>query len=137
MSFIMGEEIGPIHPSRGLRQGDSLFLYLFILCVEGFSSSLHALERQGLIHRCKMAKGALIISHLLFVDDSFLFFRANLQECHQVKRCLVTPPTLPRRTKGARNYIGSLYLLFQTMVGPSLITESKYHIQRYKIKLSP
>ena len=28
----------------------------------------------------------------------------------------------------------SLYLIFQTLVVPSLITESKYHIQRYKNK---
>ena len=36
--------------------------------------------------------------------------------------------------KGARNYTGTLYLLLQTLVIPSLITESKYHIQRYKNK---
>ena len=42
------------------------------------------------------------------------------------------PEPPPRRMKGARNYTGTLYLLFQTLVGPSLITESKYHIQIYK-----
>ena len=45
------------------------------------------------------------------------------------------PQPPPRRMKGARNYTGTLYLLFQTLVISSLITESKYHIQRYKIKL--
>ena len=47
------------------------------------------------------------------------------------------PQPPPRRMKGARNYTRTLYLLFQTLVGPSLITESKYHIQRYKIKKLP
>ena len=47
---------------------------------------------------------------------------------------LVTPPTPAWADEGARGYIGTLYLLFQTLVCPSLITESKYHIQGYKIK---
>ena len=47
------------------------------------------------------------------------------------------PQPLPRRMKGARNYTRTLYLLFQTLVGPSLIIESKYNIQRCKIKLPP
>ena len=49
----------------------------------------------------------------------------------------VTPQPPPRWMKGTQNYTGTLYLLFQTLVGPSLTTESKYHIQRYKIKLPP
>ena len=50
------------------------------------------------------------------------------------------PQPPPGRMKGARNYTRTLYLLFQTLVVLSLITESKYHIQRYKdtkIKLPP
>ena len=45
------------------------------------------------------------------------------------------PQPLPKRMKGAQNYTGTLYFLFKTLVGPSLITESKYHIQIYKIKI--
>ena len=47
------------------------------------------------------------------------------------------PRTLPKWMKGVRNYTGTLYLLFQTLVIPRLITESKYYIQRYKIELPP
>ena len=44
-------------------------------------------------------------------------------------------PHLPlSRTKGSRDWTRTLYFIFQTLVGLSLITESKYHIQGYKNK---
>ena len=72
-----GKEVGPIIPSRGLRQGDPLSPYLFILCAEGLSSLIRRQENVGLIHGVKVARGAPMVSHLFFADDAFLFFRAN------------------------------------------------------------
>lgn len=33
-------------------------------------------------------KTALTISHLIFADDSLLFFKANVEESKHVKKCL-------------------------------------------------
>ena len=57
-----GERHGP--GERGLRQGVSLSLYLFILCAEGLFNSLNALEGHRLIHECKAESGAPAISHI-------------------------------------------------------------------------
>ena len=72
-----GEEIYPIYPERGLRQGDLLSPYLFTLCVEGLSCMLNTLEKRGYIHGVQVAREAPIISHVFFADDSCLFHKAN------------------------------------------------------------
>ncbi|KAH9750457.1 reverse transcriptase domain-containing protein [Citrus sinensis] len=83
-----GNEVGLIIPRRGLRQGDPLSPYLFLLCAEGFSSLIAKYEKAGLIHGVQVARKAPAISHLLFADDCFLFFRANQVEANLVKQVL-------------------------------------------------
>lgn len=84
-----GSTIGPICPSRGLRQGDPLSPYLFLLCVEGLSSDLSKAAADGTIHGSTISPTAPSITHLLFADDSFLFFRADQMETQAVKQLLI------------------------------------------------
>lgn len=84
-----GSSIGPITPSRGLRQGDPLSPYLFLFCVEGLSSSLSTAAAEGSIHGSQISLNAPAVTHLLFADDSFLFFRADTTETTAVKEVLV------------------------------------------------
>ncbi|XP_019170536.1 PREDICTED: uncharacterized protein LOC109166101 [Ipomoea nil] len=87
--MINGSRNTPITPTRGLRQGDPLSPYLFIICAEGLSVLLQRAQDKGLIHGCRVARGAPPISHLFFADDSLLFFRANMQEASEIKNCLL------------------------------------------------
>ncbi|KAL3038105.1 hypothetical protein AAZX31_01G111300 [Glycine max] len=59
---------------------------IFILyCVESLTSLVEKMERRDNFHGIKVARGAPIISHLLFADDCFMFFRASSQEADHMK----------------------------------------------------
>lgn len=85
---INGYYVGPIIPSRGLRQGDPLSPYLFLLCVEGLSHTLNVAARSGRVNGFRISPGAPAVTHLLFADDSFLFSKASMEEAQQVKNML-------------------------------------------------
>ncbi|WJX95854.1 hypothetical protein P8452_77123 [Trifolium repens] len=88
--IVNGSTVGPIIPGRGLRQGDPLSPYLFIICAEGLSTLIRQVDARGDIHGAKICRNAPIISHLLFADDCFLFFRANNCEDLAMKNILST-----------------------------------------------
>lgn len=80
--------VGLIIPKRGLRQGDPLSPYLFLLCVEGLSNILDRAINSGDLHGYRIAPSAPSVSHLLFADDSFLFFKGTTEEAHKIKSIL-------------------------------------------------
>ena len=85
---INGKSYGNIKPSRGLRQGDLLSLYLFLLCAEGFTSLLTNAELEDRLHGVKICRRAPSISHLLFADDSLLFVRTTREEVRVIMEIL-------------------------------------------------
>uniref|UniRef100_A0A803QGE0 Reverse transcriptase domain-containing protein n=1 Tax=Cannabis sativa TaxID=3483 RepID=A0A803QGE0_CANSA len=79
-----GRRLGPIVPSRGIRQGDPISPYLFIVCTEGFSALVRKYERNQLLHGCRVANGAPRVSHMLFADDSYIYCQASGEEANRV-----------------------------------------------------
>ena len=69
-----GGSLEGFRPTRGLRQGDPISPYLFLLAAEGLSCLLKSnIGVQGMA----VAPEAPLVNHLLFADDSLLFFEAN------------------------------------------------------------
>lgn len=83
-----GEEFGCVIPKRGIRQGDPISPYIYIMCVEDLSLIIRCNDECGLIHGCKIARRAPAISHLLFADDCYLFFKATEGEASTMKNIL-------------------------------------------------
>jgi hypothetical protein len=85
---VNGNPAGHIVPSHGIRQGDPLSPYLFLLCAEALSNMLHRAERKGIITGVPTSKKGPRINHLFFADDSLLFCKANLVEWRRLTRIL-------------------------------------------------
>jgi hypothetical protein len=75
-------------PTRGLRQGDSLFPFLFLFVTDGLSTLLQKEVEDGGISPLKVCCNAHGISHLLFADDTMMFFRANETQASRVKQVI-------------------------------------------------
>lgn len=88
--LINGEPQGFFRPSRGLRQGDPLSPYLFLLCTEGLHGLLKSAALSGAIHGVSISRTIPKLSHIFFADDSLLFCRANVHECQRVLDILQT-----------------------------------------------
>ena len=86
--LINGVPKGNIIPPRGLRQGDPISPYLFLLCAEGLTAMLKKEVALGNIKGVAVCRGAPRISHLLFADDSIVFCRASLNEANQVMKVI-------------------------------------------------
>ena len=78
--LINGEPKGSIVPTQGLRQGDPISPYLFLLCAEGLSAMLRKNENGGIPRGIAVCRRAPLVSHLLFVDDCIVFCNASKEE---------------------------------------------------------
>lgn len=56
--------------------------------MEGLSTSISNAVNEGVVHGAQICPTAPTVSHLLFADDSFLFFRADVSEVAVVKSLL-------------------------------------------------
>ncbi|XP_037494490.1 uncharacterized protein LOC119370422 [Jatropha curcas] len=108
--------IGPIKHGRGLRQGDPLPPYLYLICAEVLSLLFSDAKRQGLIHGRWASSRCPRTSHLLFADDSLSFFQANVFEASQVQSILYEY----ERASGQSVNLGKSGILFSPNVSMEL-----------------
>jgi hypothetical protein len=86
--ILNGSLFGNFSPERGLRQGDPLSPFLFILEVEVFYRLMFKEERNGSIKGLRIARNVAPIHHLFFADDLLIFGKASVAEATSIKNCL-------------------------------------------------
>jgi hypothetical protein len=86
--LINGSASQSFSPQRGLRQGDPLSPYLFILCADIVSGLITKAQLNKDIKGVKIAHGAPEITHLFFADDSLMFCRATKEEITQLSNII-------------------------------------------------
>ena len=74
--------------SRGLRQGDPLSLFLFILLNKGLGRTLKAHQNQGEIKGIDPHEGMMPQTHQQFEDDTMLMGVASVWEAKAIKNIL-------------------------------------------------
>lgn len=83
-----GTLLDSFSPLRGLWQGDPLSPFLFLFIANGLSVVLDHGVVANKITRVKICCHAPGISHLLFVDDTLLFFEDSKVQAENVKEGL-------------------------------------------------
>ncbi|KAG7591509.1 Reverse transcriptase domain [Arabidopsis thaliana x Arabidopsis arenosa] len=84
---VNGVSGGFFKSKRGLRQGDSLSPFLFVLTMEVFSKLLSSRFNSGYIFHHPKTSG-LNISHLMFADDVMIFFDGGSTSLHGINETL-------------------------------------------------
>jgi len=74
---VNGVNYGFFSPTRGVKQGDPLSPYLFILAAECLSRGLNKLIADRKIQPYKLGRGCGIYSHLGFADDLLIFINGD------------------------------------------------------------
>jgi hypothetical protein len=85
---VNGTPSGYFLPTRGLRQGDLISPYLFLICAEVLSSMVTIANQKGFLTRVPTSKYGPRVSHLFFADDSLLFCRRSLTQWNHLTQLL-------------------------------------------------
>ncbi|KAL4308877.1 hypothetical protein GQ457_01G054420 [Hibiscus cannabinus] len=73
---------------RGLRQGDPLSPYLYLICCKGLSSLLRQASLNNTLIGTKINRYTPSMPHLLFADDYIIFGDATARRVWAIKKVL-------------------------------------------------
>ena len=86
--LVNGAKTKHFNPTRGIRQGDPLSPYLFILCQDVLSRLIERKFSNGALCGVKMNVNGPAFTHVMYADDIMLFAKANCREISQLDWCL-------------------------------------------------
>jgi hypothetical protein len=86
--LVNGSPTGEINIQRGLKQGDPLAPFLFLLVVEGFSGVMRRAVDLELFRGFSVGSNPMVISHLQYADDTLCIGEASVENLWALKAIL-------------------------------------------------
>jgi hypothetical protein len=86
--LVNGSPTREINIHRGLKQGDPLAPFLFLLVAEGFGGAMRRAELLGLFKGFNIRSGGPTISHIQYADDTLCIGEASVENLWSLKALL-------------------------------------------------
>jgi len=119
--LINGSPQGSITPERGIRQGDPMSPYLFILFAEVLSHMMKQADLKRHLQGIRISDQGPAITHLLFADDSLFFMLVNDKSCKTIREIL----SLYEKVSGQAVNLRKSSISFGSRVKPQVKTRMR------------
>lgn len=87
--LLNGSPSQPFKLQRGLRKGDPLSPFLFVLIAEVLSKLIQKATNSGLWKGTKICNDGPEITHLQYADDMLIFCDANIESLKNIQKTLI------------------------------------------------
>ncbi|MCH79475.1 putative ribonuclease H protein [Trifolium medium] len=125
-------------PQRGIRQGDPISPYLFVLCMDKLSHLISRAVNEGQWRTLRAGRNGPMVSHLMFADDLLLFGEATERQMDCLMGILTTFCKMSGQEKSGfreSNYLGKYLGVPLTGKAPRR-ADFQYLIDQVSAKLS-
>lgn len=112
--LVNGSPQGFFETSRGLRQGDPISPFLFVIMVEALGRLISWKRQLGVWKGISIATGVDLTTHLQFVDDNFMMGYASLRKARFIKKSL---DSFSKASRQCVNWHKSDIFFFHTNAG--------------------
>ena len=79
-----GNKLDSFQPIRGIKQGDPISPYIFLLCIEFLGAQINSVCENKRWDTIKASKNGPNFSHVFFADDFMLFAKANTKNSEAI-----------------------------------------------------
>jgi hypothetical protein len=86
--LVNGSPTKEIHIQKGLKQGDPLAPFLFLIVAEGFSGVMRRVVELGSFKGIMVGRDPVLISHLQYADDTLCIGEASVENLWALKAIL-------------------------------------------------